>query len=358
MPMIETPDGLAMQDAGDCSSTQSSTDRARLHVERSRACSRVTPSASADVVDPERLGERTPGHLVEDLHAAFGRHRARAVHAKGTILTGSFHPSAAARTLCSATLFERPLPVIARFSNFTGLPTIPDNDPHGQPRGLALKFLLPGGSNYDVVSHSFDGFPVATATQFGEFLLAIATSGPEAEKPTALDRFLADHPAAADFLASQMPPPESFATTAYFGVNAFQFTSLSGESRFVRYRFLPEDGERYLDAEALATRGPDYLQREIATRVTRAPARFTWLAQIAEPGDPIEDPTQNWPRERAVIELGSISLASAIPPSGVADHALLFLPGSTPPGIAVADPMLTVRNAAYPISYAERVADS
>ncbi len=35
----------------------------------------------------------SPGQLVDALHAAFGEHRSRAVHAKGIILEGSFVPS-------------------------------------------------------------------------------------------------------------------------------------------------------------------------------------------------------------------------------------------------------------------------
>lgn len=317
---------------------------------------RISPATAQTVSDPDRLAERTPGHLVGDLHAAFGRHAARAVHAKGTILTGSFEPSPEAARLCRAPLFDTTVPVIVRFSDFTGLPGIADTDPHGQPRGLAIKFLLPDGCNYDVVSHSYDGFPVATATAFGEFLLAIAASGPEVPSPTPLERFLAANPAAARFVAEQSPPPQSFATCAYFGVNAFQFTSASGVSHHVRYRFVPEAGEHFLDADALARRDADYLQAEIVERVRAAPVVFTWLAQLAEHEDPIEDPTQRWPETRPLVRLGRLRIERPAIASRAADEALLFLPGSTPPGIAIADPMLTIRNAAYPISYAERAA--
>jgi hypothetical protein len=40
--------------------------------------------------------------LVDDLHVAFGKHRARAVHAKGVILEGSFTPARAAPALSKA----------------------------------------------------------------------------------------------------------------------------------------------------------------------------------------------------------------------------------------------------------------
>ena len=62
----------------------------------------VSPREGMAVSDPEQLLERTPGHLVQDMHAAFGVHHARAVHSKGTILQGWFEPERAASALSSA----------------------------------------------------------------------------------------------------------------------------------------------------------------------------------------------------------------------------------------------------------------
>ena len=38
-------------------------------------------------------------------------------------------------------------------------------------------------------------------------------------------------------------------------------------------------GEQFLDAKALATKSPSYLQEEISARVTTAPIVFDWYAQ-------------------------------------------------------------------------------
>lgn len=200
-----------------------------------------------------------PARLVADLRSAFGEHRARAVHAKGMVLEGRFTPDAAARALSAATLFRAGTPIVVRFSDFTGLPDIPDTSGGASPRGMAIKFALADGSTMDIVAHGFNGFPVATADEFGALLRAIAASGPNAAKPTALDIFFTTHPAAKTFLTTQKPPPESWATVAYFGVNAFAFIDADGRSHAVRYRFVPEAGEHQLDKEALRARGPDYL---------------------------------------------------------------------------------------------------
>jgi catalase len=314
----------------------------------------VSPKEGRTVTDPEQLSQRTPAHLVQDLHAAFGAHQARAVHTKGTILQGWFDPAPGGTALSSATLFRARVPVIVRFSDFTGIPDIPDTDKNAQPRGLAVKFLLPDGSNLDLVNHSFNGFPVSTAWEFGELLRAIGASGPDAAKPTSLDRFLASHPIAKQFLTTQTPPPASWATTAYFGVNAYQFTPVAGPSHYVRYRFVPEAGEHYLTDAELAQRGPNYLGEEIAGRVAKRPIRFTWYAQIAQAGDIIDNPAIAWPETRRLVKLGTITVDRLGPNTPLADRSLLFLPGTMTPGIAVADPMLSIRNAAYPVSFKER----
>ena len=51
------------------------------------------------------------------------------------------------------------VPVTVRFSDFAGIPTVSDTDALANPRGMALKFHLPEGSETDLVAHSFNGFP-------------------------------------------------------------------------------------------------------------------------------------------------------------------------------------------------------
>src|SRR5512141_989051 len=99
-----------------------------------------TVSAVAETPAP------TPDQLVDALNGVFGQHHARAVHAKGVILEGTFTPSAEAARVSKAAHLQRvSVPVVVRFSNFAGIPTVPDNAPLASPRGMAVKFKLPGG---------------------------------------------------------------------------------------------------------------------------------------------------------------------------------------------------------------------
>src|SRR4051812_17405565 len=94
--------------------------------------------------------EVDPAELVKDIHAIFGEHHARAVHAKGVILEASFEPTAEAQRLSKASLFQGKVQARVRLSDTTGLPEIPDADPHATPHGLAIKFTLADGSESDL----------------------------------------------------------------------------------------------------------------------------------------------------------------------------------------------------------------
>lgn len=292
--------------------------------------------------------------LVAGLHAVFGEHHARAVHAKGIVLEGSFTPTAEAAQLSTAAVFAGgAVPVTARFSDFAGIPAIPDTDPNASPRGFAVRFTPASGDGLDLVTHSFNGFPVPTAAEFGVFVHALAASGAGAPKPTPLDTYLAAHPVAKTFLTAQIPPPVSYATVAYFGVNAMTLSGPRGQT-VVRLRWVPGAGQHSLDPAALAGKGPDYLADEIRARLAQGPVTFDLVAQLAGAGDRADDPSVAWPESRRQVRLGTVTLTRLAADQAGQDKALVFLPGNLPPGMAAADPMLQVRSEAYAVSGSER----
>ena len=296
----------------------------------------------------------SPAQLVDALHGAFGKHPARAVHAKGLILEGEFTPDANAAALTTAAHLQKTRSAITvRFSDFTGIPDIADNIGLANPRGFAIKFRLPDGSTTDIVGHSFNGFPTPTSDQFRELLVAIAASGPDAAKPTALDTFLQSHPIAKTFLTTQKTPA-SFGTIAYFGVNAFEFTNHAGVRHHVRYQFLPVAGEHLSTADELAKAGPNYLMDELRSRIAKGPIKYQMYAQLAERGDVIADPSVAWPDSRKKVLLGTIEIRRLASNTPEQDKALAFSPNNVPAGIKTADPMLDFRSRAYPISVKER----
>lgn len=295
----------------------------------------------------------SPKDLVNALHTTFGEHHARAVHSKGIFFEGTFLPSKEAAAITMAKHLQRvPAKVIVRLSDFTGIPDIPDNAGPANPRGMAIKFIMPDGSTTDIVGHSFNGFPTANSDQFRDLLLSIARSGPGASAPTALDSFLSAHPIAKTFLTTQKLPA-SYATIEYFGVNAFKFTNNKGVSCFIRYQFIPEH-EKLLTHEQYEKETANYLIDEIQKRIASGPVIFRMYAQIAAPGDAIDDPSVAWPASRKQVLLGTITITKLADNSVASDKALFFIPNNVPSGIEPADPMIDFRSKAYPISVKER----
>jgi catalase len=294
--------------------------------------------------------------MVDALNAVFGPQTDnRAVHAKGILVEGTFTPATGAASLSRAPhLGGGAVPAVVRFSDFAGLPQIPDADPNASPRGMAVKLRLPGGAETDVVTHSFNGFPVATGEEFRQMLLALAATRPGAPSPTPVESFFAAHPRARAFFEAPKPPPVSFTTLRYFGVNSFKLTNADGRSVFGRYRLEPAAGEQALPAAELAKAGPDYLRAELRARLARGPAAFQLGAQIAAEGDVIDDPSQAWPDTRLTATLGTITLTAVAADGAAGERALIFDPAHVVDGIEPADPMIRVRSEAYGVSYARR----
>jgi hypothetical protein len=78
----------------------------------------------------------------------------------------------------------------------------------------------------------------------------------------------------------QNPPPASYATTAYFGVNSVVFVNAKIERHFVR--FVPEAGKHYLGEATRKSMGPNCLSEEIAKRIAheKGPG-LSWLSTTA-----------------------------------------------------------------------------
>ena len=298
-----------------------------------------------------------PVRLDDGLNGVFGKHPGfRAAHAKGVVLRGTFTPSTSAPSITKAAFLQHttPVPITVRFSDGAGTPLISDADPSGTPRGMAIKYQLPGDATMDTVTFSVPFFAVRTGEDFATLLNAIAASGPTAPKPTALDTFLASHPVAKAFLTYNTPPPVSFGTLAYYGVNAFRFTDAKGVVRYGRYLYRPVAGVHYLPMASAKTLAPNYLMDEIVQRVHKAPVVIDFYVQMAGKGDDINNPTKPWPISRPLVKLGTVVIRTAVPDSLAAQKKLLFLPSTVPGGIEPADPMIQIRSAEYGVSFGRR----
>jgi catalase len=277
------------------------------------------------------------------VHAGF-----RPAHAKGLMCAGTFSPSPEAARLTRAPHANRPsTPVTVRYSNSTGLPTVPDNDPaRSGPRGIAVRFHLAEHVHTDIVAHSTDGFPVRTGEEFLEFLRAAAAAG--AGRPEALGAFLAAHPNARRFVEAPKPIPTSFAREAFFAVTSFRFTNAEGASRHGRFRIRPEEGTEYLsDAQAAAQPG-DFLSEEIGRRLARGPVRLGVFVQLAGDGDDVTDSSVPWPQGRPEVRFGTIALTGRVDDAEPQRRKIIFDPVPRVDGIdSSGDPLTELRSDIY-----------
>jgi len=298
--------------------------------------------------------KETPLSLVEGLQTAFGKHHARAVHAKGVILEGTFTPAPEAKTIVKTPVFNGgQLPVIARFSLFAGVPELPDNDDAASPAGFAVKIKALDGDDFDIQANQHKDFITATFDEFAVLLRALGTTKPDTPHPTPVEQFIQTHPHVPEFLGSRTYPI-SYAQATYFGINSVKFTNAKGQSAFVRYRFVPRAGEHYLTPDERKAQSASYLGDELVQRLAKEPIVFDLYVQIADKGDKIEDPSIAWPESRKMTKLGTFSLTKLASDPDTAQRKLMFLPGQPHPGVEAADPMLVLRNAADTISFGER----
>jgi catalase len=294
----------------------------------------------------------TPEEAVDTANRTFGRHPGfRALHAKGTLLRGSFTATAEAAALSRAAHLQGdPVPVTVRVSNGAGNPGLPDYLP--DVRGLAVKFELPDGSSTDIVAQTAPRFPVATPEGFVELIRAIE---PRPAMAWRIPRFLARHPGAGPILArsgSAVAPPTSYATCRYYPLHAYRFLDAGGAAQYVRYTFVPEREEPRLKPWQARRRGRDYLRAEIAERIARGPVRFRLELQIAGPGDDVNDPSSAWAPERRRVAAGTLELTRLDPDES---RTLVFDPVRVTDGIELSDdPVLRFRPSAYAVSVERR----
>jgi catalase len=282
----------------------------------------------------------------------------RAAHSKGTVLSGSFSATPEAAKLTRAPHMQGdPVKVTVRFSNGAGNPDAPDYAAR-DGRGMATKFYLPDGGKTDIVALSLPSFFVRTPEDFVEFTRT-RVPDPETGEPDMqkIGAFLEAHqealPAIQFVLGAK--PPASYATVAYNSIHAFRWTGPDDAERFVRYRWEPEAGEQSLEPDDAKERGRDYLQEEIAERVSGDGAAFRLFVVIAGDGDDVDDPTVAWPEEREKVEVGRLELTGLDHSREHDGDVMVMDPTRVVDGIELSgDKILRFRAHAYSVSVERR----
>lgn len=304
-------------------------------------------------------GDVTAVQVVDAIEGVFGvTPGERRNHIKGLCAAGEFTGTPEAAAFSRSTLFSgRAVPVVARFSLAGGNPKAPDTAKN--PRGMALEFKLADGSLQHMTMLNTPMFGAAQPKTFLDLMIAMkpdpATGKPDPEKMKA---FKAGHPdsvAQADFLASNNPPT-SYANSAYFSIHTFKFIDRNGKITPVRWRFVPQDGEKRLTDEELKSSPPNFLEQALIARTRQGPVRWDMMIAIGQPGDPEDDPTLTWPENRKQVKAGTLTISSAMAQKGAPCEKINFDPLVMADGIAATnDPILLFRSPAYAVSFGRRM---
>ncbi|WP_454652552.1 catalase [Bradyrhizobium liaoningense] len=302
-------------------------------------------------------GAATPISVVDVLRAVAGLPpKARASFCWGRCVRGTYAPSDQAKEITKSRSFTMPSRVLARFSADDVSANAVDID-GSSLRGFSFR-LGSGNQLSDIVTQSVPVHFARTLDQMLAFLQA-RMPGPDGRPDMArVEAFSAANPETlrqASYLAAN-PPPASLACTTYWGVHAFPATNARGETRFIKFKVAPVGDERRPaeDAAEDAAKSTGLL-RDLDSRIAARDVRFSVMALLDRPGDPVMDVTIRWPDEdeREAVRLGTIVITGT--ESNEACDASVFNPANLAEGIGhPPDEIFAARRDAYALSQTER----
>jgi catalase len=148
--------------------------------------------------------------------------------------------------------------------------------------------------------------------------------------------------------AEALPLIASFARTTYWGVHAFPATNAKGETRFIKFKLSPVGGDAALTEDEATAKSADFLREDLEFRIAAGDVRFSLMALLDRPGDPVMDVTVRWPDEerREAVRLGTIVITRVAP--NEACDAAPFDPAKLAEGIGhPPDEIFAARRGAY-----------
>ncbi len=329
------------------------------------------------------IGDRGPAtlenyHFVEKL-SHFDRERIpeRVVHARGATAFGEFEAYGAVgdepiSKFTRAKLLQekgKKTEIAIRFSTVAG--GRDSSEAVRDPRGFAVKFYTEDG-NWDLVGNNLAVFFIRDATKFPDF---IHSQKPD---PVTFERQVANR--VFDF-ASQTPEslhmfllvfsprgiPSSYRHHQGFGVNTYRWVNAAGESKLVKYHWIPQQGVSSWTAADAAVKQSEELGVHTKDLYAAIDAgdfpRWELRVQLMDDGphpeldfDPLDD-TKVWPENLFPLRpVGMMTLNRKPKNFFVESEQIAFGTGVLVDGLEFSDDkMLTGRTFSYSDTQRHRV---
>jgi catalase len=219
---------------------------------------------------PQPAISAEPEQIVDALGTVFGKHKSRASGAKGQCVTGMFTPTSDARQMTKSASFQKPVPVLGRFSIGGGNPKAPDT---AKPlvRGFAFKLDPNGTSPSEFVMVNAPVNFAKTPAQMLGFLQARFPGADGKQDPEKIKAFAAANPETTRqgaWLTSR-PLPASYVGVNYWGIHAYTMTNASGKAQLIKFKLVPTGGEAGLSDDEAKAKPADFLVAELTDRIGR-----------------------------------------------------------------------------------------
>jgi catalase len=337
----------------------------------------------SDNQNQRTIGERGPAtmenyNFIEKL-AHFDRERVpeRVVHARGATAFGVFEAygtvgdEPVARHT-RARLFQekgKQTEVALRFSTVAG--GRDSSEATRDPRGFAVKFYTEDG-NWDLVGNNLAVFFIRDAIKFPDFIHSQKPDPVTFERqvPNRVFDFWSQSPEALHMVTLVLGPrgiPTSYRHQQGFGVNTYKWVNTAGETKLVKYHWLPRQAVQSwtsADAEIMQGRELGVHTRDLYDAIARGDyPRWELNVQLMDDHDhpelnfdPLDD-TKVWPEETFPLQPVGLMTLNRAPENFFAEsEQIAFGTGVLVDGLDFSDDkMLVGRTFSYSDTQRHRV---
>jgi catalase len=219
------------------------------------------------------VGDRGPATLENyqflEKISHFDRERIpeRVVHARGAVAFGYFEATGQwgdepISAFTRAKLFNEPgkrTDLAIRFSSVIG--GRDSSEAARDPRGFAVKFYTEDG-NWDLVGNNLGVFFIRDAIKFPDVIHSLKPDPVTfRQEPGRIFDFMSQTPESMHMLMNLFSPrgiPANYRTMQGFGVNTYKWVNAAGETKLVKYHWIPSVGVKSLtEADAAVVQGKD-----------------------------------------------------------------------------------------------------
>ncbi|WP_207453251.1 catalase [Desertivibrio insolitus] len=286
----------------------------------------------------------------------------RVVHARGAVAFGHFEATGQwgdepIAKYTRAKLFNTPgkkTDIAIRFSTVIG--GRDSSEAARDPRGFAVKFYTEDG-NWDLVGNNLGVFFIRDAIKFPDVIHSLKPDPVTfRQEPARIFDFMSQTPEAMHMIVNLFSPrgiPANYRTQQGFGVNTYKWVNAEGETKLVKYHFMPKAGVVSMteeDAAKIQAGDLGHASKDLYDAIERGEyPEWDLYVQLMDDGehpeldfDPLDD-TKVWPENVFEPKLvGTLRLTSNVRNFFAENEQIAFGTGVLVDGLDFSDDKMLV----------------